>query len=83
MIPKPGYKTTELLAGVAASVAGWLLEWAGTLSPKYAAIVMGVSTFGYQLSRGLTKLGALMAQPTVTTQPAPPPPPATPGPTQV
>ena len=70
---KPGFKTTELWAGVIASVAGWLLEWAGTLPPRWAAIVMGISTLGFQLSRGLAKLGALMAVPVVTpTAPVPP-----------
>lgn len=54
----PGYKTTELLAAVLSSVAGWVATWAGTLSPKWAAIVMAASSVGYSLSRGLTKLGA-------------------------
>ena len=77
MHPKPGLKTTELWAGVLASLAGWLLEWAGTLSPKWAAIVMGASTLGFQLSRGLTKLGAYMSTPPpVQSLPSPPTPPA-------
>lgn len=80
MTPKPGYKTTEFWAAALASVAGWVAQWAGTLSPKWAALVMGGATVGYQLSRGLTKLGALLAQPTIQTQPAPTPPPVQPGP---
>ena len=57
----PGYKTTELLAAVLSSVAGWVATWAGTLPPKWAAIVMAASSVGYSLSRGLTKLGASRA----------------------
>ena len=79
MHPKPGYQTTELLAAVLASVAAWVAQWAGTLSPKWAAIVMGASTVGYQLSRGLTKLGAYMSTPPpVESLPTPPTPPAAP-----
>jgi hypothetical protein len=79
MSVKPGYRTTELLAAVLASAAAWVANWAGTMSPRYAALVMGASTVGYQLSRGLTKLGAHLAAgstpaavPT-STQPTPPP----------
>lgn len=80
MHPKPGYQTTELLAAILASVAGWIANWAGTLSPKWAAIVMGASTVGYQLSRGLTKLGAYMSTPPAATSlPSPPTPPAASG----
>lgn len=77
MIPKPGYQTTELLAAVLASVAGWVATWAGTLNPKWAAIVMCASSVGYSLSRGLTKLGAHMANPTIHAVPEPPPAPPT------
>lgn len=77
MIVKPGYKTTEFLAAVVAAVVPWIAQWAGTLSPKWAAIVMGISTVGYQLSRGLTKLGAYMVTPPpVSSLPSPPTPPA-------
>ena len=77
MHPKPGYQTTELLAAILASVAAWVAQWAGTLSPKWAAIVMGAATVGYQISRGLTKLGAYMATPPpVQSLPSPPTPPA-------
>ena len=79
MYPKPGIRTTEFLAAVLASVAGWIANWAGTLSPKWAALVMGASVVGYQLSRGLTKLGAYMATPPpVQSLPSPPTPPAAP-----
>lgn len=82
MTPKPGYQTTELLAAVIASVAGWVANWAGTLSPKWAALVMAASSVGYSISRGLTKLGSQRAvlpvvlPQTVTTTGTPPTPPA-------
>ena len=77
MIPKPGYQTTELAAAVLASVAAWVANWAGTLNPKWAALVMAASSVGYSLSRGLTKLGAHMAvPPPLSSLPAPPTPPA-------
>jgi len=57
---KPGYRTTELLVVVLVSVAGWLAEWAGTLAPKWAAIVMAISSGMYIFSRGLTKLGVAL-----------------------
>lgn len=77
MQPKQGLRTTEFWAAVLASVAGWIAQWAGTLSPKWAAIVMGISTVGYQLSRGLTKLGAYMVTPPAASSlPTPPTPPA-------
>jgi hypothetical protein len=80
-VVKPGYKTTELLATVVAALVPWIAQWAGTLSPKYAAIVTGIEGAAYAISRGLTKAGAYLgaaktipvAAPTVTpTVPAPP-----------
>ena len=79
MQPKPGIRTTEFAAAVLASVAAWVAQWAGTLPPKWAAIVMGLATVGYQLSRGLTKLGAYMVTPPAATSlSTPPTPPAAP-----
>jgi hypothetical protein len=74
---KPGYRTTELLAAVLASAAAWVANWAGTMSPRSAALVMAASTVGYQLSRGLAKLGAHLAapQPAAPAAAVPPPPP--------
>ena len=53
---KPGYKTTELLVTVAASVAFLIASLAGDLSPHWAAIATSVSTGLYAVSRGLAKL---------------------------
>lgn len=58
MIVKPGYKTTELLAAVLASASAWIAQWAGTLEPRWAAIVTAVAAGAYAVSRGLTKAGA-------------------------
>jgi hypothetical protein len=60
VIVKPGYKTTELLAAILASVSSWLFEWQGSLSPKYAAYVSAIAAAAYAISRGLTKLGAYL-----------------------
>lgn len=77
MHPKPGYTTTELLATFVAALVPWIAQWAGTLSPKWAAIVTGVEGAAYAISRGLTKLGAYMAAPPpVESLPSPPTPPA-------
>lgn len=82
MIPKPGYKTTEFWVTTLTSLGALIAALSSHLTPKYAALGAAVSSGVYAVSRGLTKLGALTAQPTVTTQPAQPAPPVT-GPTQV
>jgi EamA domain-containing membrane protein RarD len=58
MTVKPGYKTTEFIASLLASVGSWLAEWQGSLSPRYAAIVTSASFAAYALSRAITKHGA-------------------------
>jgi hypothetical protein len=83
MTLKPGYKTTEAIAVLAAALASWVAHWASTLSAGTASKNTAYVAIAYALSRGIAKLGALLAQPTITTQPAPPPPPAAPGPIQV
>jgi len=60
MLVKPGYKTTELAATVAAAVGALLASWDGVLPPRYAAIAATASAAAYALSRGLTKLGAYL-----------------------
>ena len=80
MHPKPGYKTSELLATFLAALVPWIAQWAGTLNPKWAAIVTGIEGAAYAISRGLTKLGAYMATPPpVQSLPSPPTPPAASG----
>lgn len=83
MIVKPGYKTTEMLVTVLASVGSWLAEWQGSLSPKWAALATTVSAAAYALSRAITKhgvaTGGKAVVPVVATEavtpaaPAPPP----------
>ena len=82
MIVKPGYKTTELLAGVLAATAVWIDSLAGSLPDRYAALASAIVAGLYGVSRGLTKhgayLGAAKATPGVVAPPAtpqPPPPP--------
>jgi EamA domain-containing membrane protein RarD len=58
MIVKPGFKTTEMLVTVLASVGAWLAEWQGSLQPKWAALATTVSAAAYALSRAITKHGA-------------------------
>lgn len=58
MIVKPGFKTTEMLVTVLASVGSWLAEWQGSLAPKWAALATTVSAAAYALSRAITKHGA-------------------------
>lgn len=58
MIVKPGYKTTEMLVTVLASIGSWLAEWQGSLQPKWAAIATTISAAAYALSRAITKHGA-------------------------
>jgi hypothetical protein len=52
---KPGYKTTEFYATLAANVGVLGAALSGVLSPKYAAIAAAVSVAAYNVSRGLAK----------------------------
>lgn len=60
MIPKPGYKTTELVATVLYDVAVLIAALTKNLSPHWAALGASAATGLYALSRGLTKLGAFL-----------------------
>jgi hypothetical protein len=76
MIVKPGYKTTEFLSALLASIGAWLAEWQGSLQPRYAAIVTSASFAAYAFSRAITKHGVATANaPTgaVVTTPGPVP----------
>jgi EamA domain-containing membrane protein RarD len=73
MILKPGYKTTEFVASLLASIGAWLAEWQGSLQPKWAAIVTSASFAAYAFSRAITKHGvATSGKPVVTVAPAAP-----------
>jgi hypothetical protein len=75
MIPKPGYKTTEFLATLAASVGFLAAALSSNLTPKYAAYATSISVGAYAVSRGITKLGAYLSTRPVVQAPAPPAPP--------
>ena len=72
MIPKPGHKTTEALATLAATIGYLTAALAGHLSPRAAAFATAISVGAYSVSRGLTKLGAYVAV-TPSAPPAPAP----------
>jgi hypothetical protein len=74
MIVKPGYRTTEFLGSVLASVGAWLADWQGSLSPRYAAIATSVSMAAYAISRAITKHGVATSGKPVVTVPAAPAP---------
>lgn len=59
MESKPGIRTTEWWAGIAASAALWATHAAqsGQLPLKWAATLQTVVAVGYAISRGLAKLG--------------------------
>jgi EamA domain-containing membrane protein RarD len=74
MIVKPGYKTTEFVASLLASIGAWLAEWQGSLQPRYAAIVTSASFAAYAFSRAITKHGVATSGKPVVTVPAVPAP---------
>ena len=55
---KPGYKTTEFYASLAAAVAAAAASLAGALPNTVGAALASASAVGYALSRGLSKLNA-------------------------
>lgn len=54
-VTKPGWKTTEFAISILTTVGALTASLAGVLDPKVGAILMGLSTFAYALSRGLAK----------------------------
>jgi hypothetical protein len=54
---KPGIRTTEFASVVIVNVAAFVAAFQGHLSPKYDAILAGVSVGLYSVGRGLAKLG--------------------------
>lgn len=72
MIPKPGYKTTELLVWALANAGTLIAALSNDLAPRYPAYTVAITTFGYQVSRGLTKLGAFLAASRVVNPAVPP-----------
>lgn len=80
-----GWRTSEFWVTVAASVGFLAASLAGSLPPKWAAVLISVSTVAYKLSRGLAKLKAgtkvvavepVVAAAPVLVVPQPPAPPA-------
>lgn len=53
---KPGYKTSEFYITTLSIVGLVASSAAASLSPKYAAIGVSISTAAYAISRGLAKL---------------------------
>jgi hypothetical protein len=51
-----GMKTSEFYVTVATNVGVVAAAFAGTLSPRYAAIASAVSVAAYSIARGLAKL---------------------------
>lgn len=58
---KPGHKTTELWASIAAAVGAIGASAAGLLPPREAAILTTISGVAYAISRGLAKNGSTNA----------------------
>lgn len=52
---KPGWKTTEFWVAVLTSVGAIAADASDALPSKYAALLIGVSTLAYSVSRGLAK----------------------------
>jgi len=69
---KPGYKTSELIVTVLASIGFLAAALAGDLSPHWAAIATSISGGAYALSRGLAKLYPPKDAPPPVVPPAPP-----------
>jgi hypothetical protein len=57
METKPAIRTTEFWLTLAVNLGALLAGLAGALPPRYAAIVTGISTGLYALSRGWAKQG--------------------------
>lgn len=53
---KAGYKTTEFYITVLSIIGLVASSAAASLSPRYAAIGVSISTAAYAISRGLAKL---------------------------
>ena len=53
--PKPGVRTSEFWAVVAANVGGVAAAAQGVLPPRYAALISTVSIAAYAIARGLAK----------------------------
>jgi hypothetical protein len=58
---KHGYKTTEFWATSLVTVGALIASLADKLPPRYAVYAGMASQGAYALSRGLTKLGALLS----------------------
>lgn len=65
---KPGWKTTEFWALIAANIGSTTAAATDAIPHRYAALVAAISVTAYSISRGLAKFGGVAAPP-----PAPPP----------
>lgn len=52
---KPGYLTTEFWVAVLTSVGAIAADASNVLPPRYTALLVGLSTLAYSVSRGLAK----------------------------
>lgn len=52
---KNGWKTTEFWVSILTTIGAASASLSGLLDPKYAAIVAGVSSVAYSISRAITK----------------------------
>ena len=57
METRPGIRTTELWITVATAVGAIAAASAGVLPERWAAIVAGIASVAYAISRGLAKHG--------------------------